>query len=220
MADITTVIIADDHPIFRQGLRHAIDRQVDFSVIGEAANGTDALRMIIELKPGIAVLDLDMPGIDGFAVVDKVRKRSVNVKTIILTMHKDDLHVSRAVDLGVSGYVIKDEAAYEIIKCMRTVLSGKEYFSPALTSVLLKRARPNSSERDRTGISELTPSEMQIVQMLADLHTNKHIANTLHVSVRTVENHHANICSKLGLHGSHALVKFAIEQKNTFDQSE
>ncbi len=209
-----TVLVADDHPIFRKGLKQVIDGQSGFSVIAEAADGVSALRLLEEHLPAIAVLDLDMPKMDGFAVAENVKKRSLNIKTIILTMHKDELHVRRAVDLGVDGYVIKDDAAHEIVNCLKTVAGGKEYFSPVLTSILLKRSRNNSSEHTKCGISELTPSERHILLMLSELKTNREIAAILHISSRTVENHRAHICSKLGLHGSHALVRFAVEQKS------
>lgn len=213
MTTETTIIIADDHPIFRQGLRQLIERQAGFRVAGEAADGRSALELIKGQQPAVAILDLNMPEADGFAVAEQVRQMNLPVKIVILTMHKDELHFNRAVDLGVSGYVIKDSAATEVIDCIRTVVKGKEYFSPSLSSFLLSRSRRATQAQEETGLSDLTPTERRILLLLSELKTTKEIASALGVSPRTVDNHRAHICSKLGLQGSHALVKFALQHK-------
>src|SRR5262245_49171935 len=127
----TTIIIADDHPIFRQGLKQLIERERDFHVVGEAGDGSAALELMKSRTPAVAVLDLDMPGLDGFAVAQRARLSNLPVKVIVLTMHKDALHFDHAIDIGVNGYVIKESAAVEIIDCIKTVMSGREDFSPA-----------------------------------------------------------------------------------------
>jgi len=214
MTTETTIIIADDHPIFRQGLKQLIEREPGFQVVAEAGDGDAALELIRARGPAVAVLDLDMPGLDGFAVAQRARMSNVAVKVIILTMHKDALHFNQAMDVGVHGYVVKESAATEILDCLRTVMKGREYFSPALSSFLLARSRRATPPPETTELSELTPTERRILLLLSDLKTTKEIAAELGVSPRTVDNHRAHICGKLGLQGSHALTKFALQHKN------
>ena len=212
----TTIIIADDHPIFRQGLKELIERERGFHVVGEAGDGSTALELMRSKTPAVAVLDLDMPELDGFAVVQRALLSNLAVKVIVLTMHKDALHFNHAIDIGVNGYVLKESAAAEIIDCIRTVMNGREYFSPALSSYLLARSRRALAQQQVTDLDELTQTERRILLLLSDLKTTKEIAAELGVSPRTVDNHRAHICSKLGLQGSHALTKFALQHKNEF----
>ena len=149
---------------------------------------------------------------DGFAVACEVKEMKLPVKVIILTMHKDELHFNRAIDLGVRGYVIKDGAAHEIINCIKTISSGSEFVSPALSSLLLKRGR--RSPAAKFGAMDLTPTERRILLLLSELKTSKDIAAQLCISPRTVDNHRAHICAKLNLQGSHALVKYALQHKD------
>jgi serine/threonine protein kinase/DNA-binding CsgD family transcriptional regulator len=209
----TTIIVADDHPIFRQGLKQLIERELGFRVIAEAEDGATALGLIKTHLPMVAVLDLDMPETDGFSVAGQVQKLNLPVKVIILTMHKDELHVNRAIDLSVSGYVLKDGAVHEIINCIKTVKTGRQYFTPALSSLLLNRSRRPAQAREQFGLAELTPTERRILFLLSELKTSREIADELCISPRTVDNHRAHICSKLNLQGSHALVKFALQYK-------
>ena len=141
MAVETKIIVADDHPIFRQGLIQVIEKEFGFRVVADADNGKDALELIKNHLPDVAVLDLDMPEIDGFGIASEIQKLNLPVKIVILTMHKDELHFNQAIDLGVSGYVIKDGAAHEVINCIKTVKSGQAYFSPILSTFLLNRVR-------------------------------------------------------------------------------
>jgi DNA-binding NarL/FixJ family response regulator len=209
-----TILIADDHPIFRQGLKDLIEQEPGFQVVAEAGDGEAALELITTEAPAVAVLDLDMPGLDGFAVAQRARLSNLPVRIIVLTMHKDSLHFNQALDVGVSGYVVKESAATEIIDCIKTVIKGREYFSPALSSFLLARSRRATSQPEQTQLSELTPTERRILLLLSDLKTTKEIAAELGVSPRTIDNHRAHICGKLGLQGSHALTKFALQHKN------
>ena len=208
------IIIADDHPIFRGGLKSIIEKQNGFDVVAEAENGAEALEKIKEFQPAVAVLDLDMPEIDGFGVARELQKLRLPVSVVILTMHKDETHFNQAIDLGVRGYVVKDSAASEIVGCIKTVAAGNEFFSPEVSSHLLKRVRRVSSFNSQAGIGDLTPTERRVLFLLAELKTSKEIAADLGVSPRTIENHRAHICQKLELQGSHALVKFALSHKH------
>ncbi|HEX8249423.1 MAG TPA: response regulator transcription factor [Pyrinomonadaceae bacterium] len=207
------ILIADDHPIFRGGLKSVIEKERGLRVVAEAETGAAALELIKEYQPDVAVLDLDMPEMDGFAVARELQILRLPVSVVILTMHKDELHFNRAIDLNVRGFVIKDGAAAEVVGCIKSVAAGKEYFSPVLSSFLLSRARRVSSFAGQAGVNDLTPTERRVLSLLAELKTSKDIAATLGVSPRTVENHRAHICSKLNLQGSHALTKFAIQHK-------
>lgn len=214
MASEINILIADDHPIFREGLRQLIEKEFGFQVVAEAEDGERAFEMIRAHLPAVAILDLDMPAMDGFVVAAEVHKLKLPVKIVILTMHRDELHFNRAIDLGVSGFVIKDSAAHEIINCIKAVNTGSEYFSPDLSSFLLSRSRRSTNAAERFGLGDLTPTERRVLYLLSDLKTSREIASELGVSPRTVENHRAHICTKLDLQGTHALVKFALEHKS------
>jgi DNA-binding NarL/FixJ family response regulator len=208
------ILIADDHPIFRQGLRQVIERDPQLRVIAEASDGEAALEQLREQRPDIVVLDLDMPGQDGFAVARRIREEGLPARIVFLTMHKDKLHFNKALDLGVDGYVIKDSAAVDVVSCLKTVAAGEIYISPSLSSLLLQRRQRAEALQRQPGVADLTETERRILLLLADHQTSKQIAAELHLSVRTVENNRARICQKLDLHGSHALVKFAVEHKS------
>jgi DNA-binding NarL/FixJ family response regulator len=211
--DKTNIILADDHPIFRQGLKQLIEKQDGLDVIDEADNGAIALELIKKHLPDVAVLDLDMPELDGFRVARCVQESHLPTKIIILTMHKDELHFNQAVDLNVRGYVIKDSAANEVINCIKLVASGREYFSPSVSSYLLNRSR-RATQYEQSSIYDLTPTERRVIFLIAELKTTKEIADELGVSPRTIDNHRTHICSKLNLSGSHALAKFALQHKD------
>ena len=215
MSADTTIVLADDHPIFRQGLKQLIDKQPGFRVIAETDNGRSALELIATHAPTVAVLDLDMPELDGFGVARRVRELHLASHLVILTMHNDELHFNQAIDLGVRGYLIKDGAAAEAINCIKVVAAGGEYVTPSLSSYLLRRSRRPTSTHEPSGVGDLTPTERRVLALLADLKTTKQIALDLGVSPRTIDNHRANLCAKLELQGPHALVRFALEHKRS-----
>lgn len=209
------ILIADDHPIFRQGLKHVIEREPHFVLVGEAADGDAALQLIEECAPQIVVLDIDMPGRDGFAVARAVREKRLPVETIFLTMHKDEAHFNDAMNLGVKGFVIKETAGADLVDCIKAVASGQNYISPSLSTYLLSRSgRALALENAQPSFSELTATERHILRLLAEYKTSKEIARELGVSPHTIVNHRANICTKLNLQGTHALVKFATQYKD------
>jgi DNA-binding NarL/FixJ family response regulator len=215
MDDEIAILIADDHPIVRQGLRQTIEATADLKVIAEASDGREALEKIEALKPSIAVLDIQMPQIDGFGVARAVRERSIVVQLIFLTAFAEEDLLNEALDLSVRGYVLKESAVTDIVACIRAVASGQHYASPALTTHLVNRAkRAASLAADKPGIASLTPSERRVLALIAEYKTNKEIASDLSVSPRTVEAHRTHICQKLDIHGSHALMKFALAHKS------
>ncbi|HWP44248.1 MAG TPA: response regulator transcription factor [Blastocatellia bacterium] len=215
MSNEIRVIIADDHPLLRQGLRQVIERDPDLKVIAEAGDGHSALNHIQTLRPHIAVLDINMPGMDGFAVVRALREKQMDVSVIFLTVHREGDFFDEAIGLGVEGYVLKDSAITDVVAAIKAVAAGQRFASPAMTSYLMSRRRSDIPlARHKPGIQDLTPTERRIVELIAQYKTSREIAEKLFISYRTVQTHRANICQKLGLQGNHALMKFALAHKD------
>jgi len=209
-----TVLICDDHPIFRQGLKQIIDGDPRLTVVAEAEDGESALARIEQHTPQVVVLDLDMPNKDGFDVARVIRQKKLPVQVIILTMHKDERMMNAALDLGVKGYVLKDSAINEIVSAIKAVGENQNYISPQLSSYLLNRnSRAAALLKQHPGLESLTATERRVLKLIAEYKTSKQIGEILFISIRTVEHHRANICEKLDLKGSHALLKFAAEHQ-------
>jgi DNA-binding NarL/FixJ family response regulator len=206
------ILIADDHPIFRSGLRQVIERDGRIKVVAEADDGHAALDLLPGCGADVAILDVDMPLMDGLQVTHAIREKRLAVEVIILTMHKDERFLNAALDLGVKGYLVKDSAASDVINCIRAVAEGREFVSPQLTGLLLKRSRSAAALLDqKPGLERLSPAERRVLRLVGEYKTSKEIADLLCLSVRTIEFHRARICEKLDLKGAHALIKFAVE---------
>jgi two-component system, NarL family, response regulator DegU len=217
MHEEVTVLIADDHPIFRKGLSQVVAAEPGVRVVAEADNGVSALRFIRELQPRVAIVDLEMPELDGLGVAREVRDQKLPVQVIFLTMHNDEDAVNDALEAGIHGYVLKDSAVEDVVAGIRAVAAGRPYLSPGISSHLVGRWRKTEAlARSQPAVADLTPAERRIMQLIAEYKTSKEIADVLCVSPRTVENHRANICAKLELHGSHALIRFAVEHRPLF----
>jgi len=209
-----TIVIADDHPIFRRGLRTVIETDPQLKVVAEAEDGAMALAEVKSLQPHVVVLDMDMPQLDGRAVAREIQVQRLPVAITFLTMHKDEATFHAALDLGVKGYVVKDSAASEIIGCIKAVAAGHGFISPVLSGHLLNRHSGNAAQQNqKSGLDLLTAAERRVLRLIAGGNLNNEIAAALFVSVRTVEHHRSNICSKLGLNGKHALLTFALTHK-------
>lgn len=187
--------IADDHTIFRQGLIRLLQSSAEIVIVGECGNGLDALAMIRDLKPDIAILDHIMPFLDGIEVFHKVRRERLDTKAILLTAHKNHLLAEQTVKAGISGYVTKDTAFEELFEAIRCVASGNRFISPSLKG----KAFP------------LTERELVVLQLIVEGLSNKMIAERLCVSLKTVDTHRTNIMRKLGLHSTASLVRYAID---------
>ena len=212
MTEKIKIFIADDHPIFRGGLRQLIALELNMEVIGEAKDGAEAIERLLHGQTDVALLDIDMPKASGFEVLTALREKGVKLNFIFLTMHKDEQFLNAALDLGVRGFLVKDSAAEEVIDCINAVVNGEEFISPQLTSFLLKRVRQAQQRSTQTSLlDQLTPTERKVLRLIAAYKTNKEIAAALNMGVRTVEQHRLNISEKFDLKGRHALMKFASE---------
>jgi DNA-binding NarL/FixJ family response regulator len=212
MSKKLNVIIADDHPIFRGGLRQVIDNEQNFQVVAEASDGETALVLIEERKPDIVIFDVNMPKMTGFLAAKELRRVKHDCEIIFLTMHGEEAMFNKAMDLGAKGYVLKDSASVDIVNCLQAVANGQNFTSPAITTYLFKRVNGNSKKSN--SVEDLTPTERIVLRLIAESKTSREIADDLSISYRTVENHRYNICQKLGVSGSNALVKFALNHQN------
>ena len=208
------VVIADDHPVVRRGLRQAIEADPRLKVVAETGDGEAALAQIQELKPAIAVVDVDMPRLDGLGVAREIRKKRLPVDIVFLTIHGEEDLFHAAMDLGSKGYLLKDSALTEIVTALHAVAEGNYYVTPSLTAHLLqRRSRAQAFASEQPRLSDLTPTERRILNMVAEGKSSKSIAEELFIHYRTVENHRTNICQKLGLQGHNALFRFALQHK-------
>lgn len=214
MSDPIRIVLADDHPIFRRGLREVLDAQKDFRVVAECGDGEEALAAIARERPAVALLDVDMPKQDGFAVVRALRERSLDTAVVLLTMHGRDDLLRAAFGLGVRGYVVKDGAVLDVVHAIREVVEGRPFISSSLSATLLTAAEGGADSGLPAEVQKLTPAEMRVLRLIADFKSSKEIAEELGVHYRTVENHRTSIAGKLGLVGSHALSRFAAQHRD------
>lgn len=209
------IIIADDHPIFRGGLKQIIEDEKDIEIIGEAPNGQKALELIFEKKPDIAILDVDMPEKTGFEVLKELTKSDNPVKVIFLTMYKEENLFNEAMDNGIKGYVLKESAADDICECIRLVADGDYAISPLISKFLVKRmSLLDKLKKSKPTIDDLTLTERKILKSISENKSSKEIAEEFFISYKTVETHRSNISRKLELQGSLSLVRFALENKS------
>lgn len=207
-----TVLIADDHPIFRKGLRQIIETDSTLSIIAEVGDGEEALNNLRLLKPQVAVLDVDMPKRDGLAVLKSIKEENLPSSVILLTMYKEERFFNAALDAGVKGYVIKDSAVSEITNAIHAAAKGENFISPTLSTLLVKSLN-RSESANNSSLNPLTSSEKRVLKLVGEAKTNKQIADELFISIRTVENHRSNICAKLNLEGKNALLTYALTNK-------
>ncbi len=216
MTSPITVVIADDHPVFRRGLRQSIEENASFSIVGEASTGAEALRLVEEHMPDIAVLDIDMPELRGLQVARAIQDKELFVGVIILTIYREEDMFNEAMDSGVRGYVMKETAVIDLLEAMKAVAMGEYFFSPSLAGHLVGRSqRVRHLLAQKPSLADLTPAERRILKLIALNKTSKNIADDLGISYRTVETHRTNIATKLNIHGSHSLLKFALENKSS-----
>lgn len=201
------VVVCDDHPLFRAGLRAALE-DAGHRVVAEAATGHEGIAQLREHEPDVAVLDLSMPELDGMEVLAQTRTWPRPPLCVVLTMHEQ--YATRASELGARGYLLKEDAASHIASCLQAVLRGETYASPSLGPW---PPAPTSG----TALAELTDGERRVLRLVAQHKTSREIAEVLHVSTKTVQNHRASMVRKLALSGSQALLRYALSQREALD---
>jgi len=202
-----TVLLADDHVIVRQGLRGLLDREA-LTVVGEASNGQEAIAVAADKRPDVAVLDLGMPVMNGLEAAEQLLKHTPGTRCVLLTRHKDDQYVLAALRAGVRGYVLKSQAAYDLIQAIRQVHRGEVYLSPGVSRAVVEAMLSKSTETKE----RLSPRERQVVKLIGEGHTTKEIASLLSISVKTAESHRTRLMQKLDIHSTAELVRYAIRQ--------
>jgi len=206
------IVIADDHAIFRSGLRMLLEKESDFTVVGEAATGPDALAIVGETRPDVLILDLSLPDLSGPKVAEILVERNPDVAIVVLTMHEDEHYLRELLRIGVGAFVLKKSTSTDLVQAIRAVCRGERYVDPSLAGQLLslQAGRPPRTAKSGT-LDVVTPREREILGLLAHGHTGREIAGKLGISERTVETHRANLLGKLGLRSRAELVRFAID---------
>jgi two-component system response regulator NreC len=207
------LLIGDDHTLMRQGLRKILEEQADWEVVAEVGDGRDAVRRALALKPDVAILDIGMPQLNGIDATQQIVRRVPETRVLILSMHSDEGYVTRALQAGAIGYMLKDSAAKDLLKGVASVAAGKSFFSPAVARLMLDdyvRRVAGSGTADR--FESLSEREREIFQLLAEGRTNKGVAELLNISPATVETHRAHILQKLDIHNTAELVLYAVRR--------
>ena len=208
----TSVLIADDHKILREGLRTLLQNERDIEVVGEAENGRNAVHLAKELQPDVVIMDITMPGLSGVEATRQIMAEAPGIRVVALSMHADRRFVAGVLAAGASGYLLKDSAFEELTLSIRTVMGNQVYLSPGITGVVIKdyMRRLSGTESGNTPI--LTPRETEVLQLLAEGRHTADIANLLQISVKTVETHRKQIMDKLDLHSVAELTKYAVRE--------
>ncbi|HEY7303538.1 MAG TPA: response regulator transcription factor [Bryobacteraceae bacterium] len=207
------VLIADDHGVVRKGLRLLLGQYPEIDVVGEAANGRDAVRLAAELSPNVVLMDVAMPLLNGIDAAEQIRKTGTQVGIIMLTMHADESYVLRALSAGVKGYLLKESAEEDLLRAVKAVAEDRPFFSPAITQTLLEDyMRVLKQEGLSDSFELLTSREREVLQLLAEGKSNKEAASILDVSLYTVESHRTNLMQKLNLHNTAEIVLYAVRK--------
>lgn len=207
------VLICDDHTILREGIRLLLNSQPDMQVVGEASNGRDAVVQANALKPAVILMDIAMPLLNGLEATKQIHRDNPNARVLVLTMYESDEYVAQMLQAGATGYVLKKVAGSELIHAIRAVEQGEAFLYPSITKRLVEDyLRRVELGQERASMDSLTDREREILQLIAEGHTSKEIADLLSLSVRTVQNHRAHVMQKLGIHDRGDLIKYAIQK--------
>jgi DNA-binding NarL/FixJ family response regulator len=208
----TKVVIVEDHRLFREGLKSILADKSEFEVVGEAGDGVEAITCIRRCKPNLILLDLSMPKMNGISVMREIKSQFPEIKILALTIHESDRYVLEAFEAGADGYCLKDAGRNELMVAVSSVLEGKTYISPTISDNVMEGYLTGRKKlKSKTTWDTITPREREVLKLLGEGYQNKEIAEMLHISVKTVEKHRANIMTKLDLHNAAALTAYAIE---------
>jgi DNA-binding NarL/FixJ family response regulator len=206
------VVIVEDHKLFREGLKSLLSDKADLEVIGEAGDGLEAIRIVKKCRPELMLLDLSMPKMNGISVMKEIKNQFPDTKIMALTIHESDQYVLEAFEAGADGYCLKDAGRNELMVAVESVLQGKRYISPSISENVLEGYMTGRKKlKSKTSWDTITQREREVLKLLGEGYQNKEISDMLHISVKTVEKHRANIMNKLDLHNAAALTAFAIE---------
>jgi DNA-binding NarL/FixJ family response regulator len=209
---MTTIVLADDHHLVRQGLRALLEAHPGFRVIGEAGDGLEAVQLVERLRPKVLVLDLMMPGLNGLEVTRQAIKRSPRTRVVILSMYSNEAYVVEALRNGAAGYVLKDSSITDLVQAVQEVAAGRRYLSPPLSDRAIEAYQERAKADPLDKYETLTPREREVLQLAAEGHTSPKIAARLGISTRTAETHRANLMHKLGLHNQADLIRYALRR--------
>ncbi len=205
----TTIVVADDHRLVREGIRKLLETRDDFEVIGEAADGEEAVQMVFDKQPDVALMDIWMPRLSGIDATRRIDKRGMKTKVVVLSQHDGRNYVEEVLRAGASGYVVKNAETADLLSAIDTVCEGSSYLSPSITQQVVDViARPGDATP--SGAAMLTDREREVLQLIAEGLSSKEIANVLGVSLKTVDSHRSNLMEKLDIHKVAGLVKFAV----------
>src|SRR3989338_5525169 len=206
------IILADDHEMFRSGLKAMIDKEAGFKVVAQAKDGEVLLSLLKSTRCNVIILDLSMPNMDGISALRDIHLKYPKIKVIVLTMQKDHEHFKYAMASGARGFILKEDAYEQLVLAIKTVLRGKQFVSSSVATVFTERYVRSLDEVDAPSLNILTRREGEILKLIANGLPNKNIASKLKISVRTVETHRANLANKLGLRNTASLVKYAVSK--------
>ena len=207
------ILLADDHTLMRQGLRKILEERSDWEVVAEAGDGREAVRLALEHKPDVAILDIAMPLLNGIEATSQITRRAPEVRVLILSMYSDEAYILQVLQAGAKGYLLKDSADADLIRAVSAVGKGKSFFSPAVAKVMLDDYVRHLAERGITDrYDSLSEREREIFQLIAEGHSNKEMADLLSLSVSTVETHRAHIMEKLDVHSTAEIVLYAVRK--------
>src|SRR5215475_157318 len=207
------ILLADDHTLVREGLRKILEAQSGCEVIGEAADGREAVRQALDLKPDLVILDLAMPQLSGVDAISQIVRRLPSTRVLVLSMHADEVYVTRAIKAGAHGYLLKDSAGTDLLRAVTALSQNKSFFSPAVSRVMLDDYVRQLAERGITDrYDTLSEREREVFQLIAEGKANKEMAEMLHLSPSTVETHRARIMDKLDVHSAVELVLYAVRK--------
>ena len=205
-----SVVIADDHTLFREGMKRILLEDPGIRIAGEASDGFELLRLLGDVEADLAIVDISMPGMGGIEVTDKIKRFFPGVAVLILTMHKDEGYLQHAITAGADGFLLKDDADREVFAAIKAIRNGEHYISSLLTEEMVRVIRKASDGENAGSRPSLTPREKQVLQLVAEGKPNREIALEFGISVRTVENHRASIMKKLELSNTAEMVRYAL----------
>ncbi len=211
--DNIRLVLADDHTILRQGIRALLEDQPDMAVVGEAEDGRQAVQLTHDLRPNVVLMDIAMPLLNGLEATRQIKRDHPEIHVLVLTMHENEEYIHEVLAAGASGYVLKQAAASELVAAIRAVHHGEAVLSPAITRVVIQDYLRSEAAQPVVASNELTSREREVLQLIAEGHTSKEIAEMLTLSVKTVQAHRTSLMQKLDLHDRGDLIKYAIQKK-------